>query len=338
MVTLPPQVEDYPRILDGTQTVESYLLSKVHYELKHRGKVRDTYESRLINHYYVVVASDRISVLDFVLPVLIPGKGEILTALTHFWLTRVLVGVDHHLIGHYGDLYLDPDIPLTRCLTVTPHRILPFELIYRAHLGGSVWQEYEEKGTTAGQPVSEGLKKWNKLPEPLFTPSTKAETGHDQNVTVGQFEEQTGENGIEIALAGQQIFQRLYNYAWERGIAILDTKMEFSTTGVLCDEIGTPDSSRFTTVLDWEQAQKDGRDPIFYDKEPLRIWARQVETPWGVGYNRLDPENSEHVAFVHSVQVPPELVEQTARRYQEIFEMLIGMPLGHYQREKMGLG
>lgn len=339
MVTLPEIVKDFPKIRwsnRGEEPLKDYL-ERGNFRLWHRGKIRDTY---LGFGYLLVVASDRISVLDFVLPTLIPSKGEILTAITHFWLTQVLENIPNHLnLRAWRELF-GPGInfpPAARCLTVDQYPILPFELIFRAHLGGSVWKSYQEAGAVAGQPLPAGLKKWDKLAEPIFTPSTKAEEGHDVNITVSEYEQATGVSGMEAARRAQRAYQQAYEYARARGILILDTKLEMSESGIICDEVFTPDSSRFTTVPDWEQAQSAGRDPIFFDKEPVRVWARGVLTPWGTGYQNLDPENPEHVAFVHSVPVPLELVQQTADRYHKLFQMLVGQDLADYQKAVMGI-
>lgn len=344
MATLPSQVTDFPKVTIGqdwgrVESVRDYVLRVGGHELTHRGKAKDTYRSRG-GSYNIVVTSDRISVLDFVLPVLIPGKGEILTAITHFWLTQILSGVKHHLILGILEEFnsaLFKFLPINRCLTVEPHVISPFEFIYRRHPGGSVWNSYLETGTVAGQRLPDGLAKWDRLPEAVFTPSTKAEEGHDVNITVGEFEEQAGLEGIRIADKGAIVYEQAYEHAQRCGLLILDTKFEFSTTGILCDEVCTPDSSRFTTIEDWERAQREGRDPIFFDKEPVRVWARQIETPWGIGYQNLDPENAAHLAFVHSVPVPMELIHQTQMRYQRLFQMLVGQDLVSYQRAVMGI-
>lgn len=315
--------------------------------LIHEGKVRNTYQVK--PGVMLLQATNRLSAFDFVLPVLVPSKGDVLTALTHFWLTGLLKDILNHLLESekfpgknyaYELAYDFPDMPLASCLVVRKFKVMPFELIFRAHLGGSVWEAYEKIGIVAGQRLPVGLTKWSKLAEPIFTPSTKAEEGHDVNITAEEFFAQTGEAGKKAVAMLSDVYQRAYAYAKERGILILDTKFEVGIDEngdvVLIDEVLTPDSSRFTTVDDFDLAMSEGRDPIFYDKEPVRIYLKSIETPFGVtGIHKLDPLNPEHVAFVHALKIPEEIIVKTSVRYRDVASRLLGMDLKEYQDKNL---
>ncbi|MFA5644567.1 MAG: phosphoribosylaminoimidazolesuccinocarboxamide synthase [Patescibacteria group bacterium] len=341
------QIPKNLRVNDLTQYLEA---QKV--ELSHQGKVRNT--NSLSPEQLLLVATDRISIFDFVLNAEIPKKGEILTALTHFWLTKLLYNFDHHLIGSKShptaNLAYDlrneklPELPIERCLVVEnmTGQVWPFEMIYRHHIGGSVFKTYQETGSAGGNWLPAGLAKWSKLDQPIFTPSTKEDVGHDINVDVDYFLTEMNKKGL-----GSQAFTTIavlskayslaYAYAKQKGILILDTKLEVAGNKIV-DEIFTPDSSRFVLETDWEEAMSKGLEPDFYDKEVVRIWGKSIETPFRVtGINKLNPENPEHVAFVHSLKLPDEIIQETTRRYQEIFKKLTGDDLRKYQKERMGV-
>ncbi len=330
MVHIPASAAIGPLNAEGTMSMRDEFEASG-YKLTHQGKVRDTYRHPDFSDQLFVVATDRLSIFDFVLPALVMHKGAVLTALTHFWLTTVLAGYDHHLVRPmYG-------IGNNRTLIVRRLLMQDFELIFRHHIGGSVWKEYEQKGTIAGERMPAGLTKWQKLDSPAFTPSTKAKTGHDENITVFDYV-RNSPPGIQSSVHRlRSAYGLAYQHALERGILILDTKLEANHDGVIGDETFTPDSSRFTTVADYEKAIKAGRDPIFYDKEPVRVWGRSVETPFGVsGINNLDPENPDHLDFVASTLVVPEdVLSETTDRYLRIFELLTGTNLRQYQAEWM---
>jgi phosphoribosylaminoimidazole-succinocarboxamide synthase len=308
-------------------------MASLGYEPIHQGKVRDTYD--LGDDVLLVVASDRLSIFDFVLPTLVPGKGEVLTALTHFWLTRVFPEVSNHL--------LDPkelDLPFTlseidqkRCSFVRDLRgeLVDAELIFRKHIGGSVYKKYLKTGRAGGHSITPGLPKWSKLDFPIFTPSTKAKEGHDINYDAADFfyrYDDEGRRWIKILL---ELFQRAYEVAESCGILIMDTKFE-TTLNILADEILTPDSSRFVDKENWIEAMEEGVDPAFLDKEFVRKWGKEVETPFGItGINNLDPLNTEHLKFVHSLMVPSQLIEETLQIYYQIFYRLTGYTLPQYQ-------
>jgi len=316
------------------------------YPLLYQGKVGELYEVPSKPHQLLMLRSDRLSIFDFVLACLVEQKGEVLIALTHYWLTQVFPDVPNHLLAWGRDRERWEaagwnetsvcQLPLERILLIERGEAWRFEMIFRAHIGGSVWQEYEQSGTACGQSLPPGIKKWQKLPgRPIFTPTTKAESGHDIKVTVADYLTATHDLGRKLMDRDRQVYERAYVHAAGRGILILDTKFENNNRGDLIDEILTPDSSRFTTPEDLAAAIAEGRDPIFYDKEPVRIWGRQVPTPWGVGLHQLDPENSEHLAFIEGLAIPDDIIAKTQRRYFDIFGRLTGMSLRKYQETVM---
>jgi len=222
-----------------------------------------------------------------------------------------------------------------------------FEMIFRHHIGGSVFKKYQETGIAGGHILPKGLPQWSKLDEPIFTPSTKAEVGHDVNVDEDYFFKVMTERGLhnEAQFVVAQLadaYKAAYAYAAENGILILDTKFEVAGP-IFADEILTPDSSRFVKEDDWREAMEKGQNPKFLDKQPIRDWGSTVETPFYkdgnqiVGINKLDPENEEHLEFVHSLIVPEEVIFDATRRYLEIFNLLTGYPLEEYQQIVMGI-
>ena len=299
--------------------------------LINQGKVRDTYRLPYGDDSLLLLcATDRLSIFDFVLNALVPDKGEILTTLTEFWFTEILAEFPNHLmssIAYPGKNYASDlkeifsDIPLNRCLAVEEVEIPPYEMIFRHHLGGSVFKEYQETGKAGGQKLPGGLPRWSYLDQPLFTPSTKSKDGHDANISASDYYEAMGEKGRESVIMFKDAYTKAYTFAREKGILILDTK--FEGLDIIADEVLTPDSSRFTTVEDWRKAMLEKREPIFYDKEVVRQWGKTVKTPFGTtGIHMLWPKNPEHVAFVHGLEVPAEIIEETSRRYLEIFYRL----------------
>lgn len=348
MTHLPESVA-HAVLLDGEPA--SGYLGRRGLRLIHQGKVRDTYLVENDVSQLLVIATDRISIFDFVLPVLIRGKGEVLTALTHFWLNVVLAQWPNHLIRssiaprfngafdlHENYKFRGYDFPSTRALLVRRQIMQPYELIFRHHLGGSVWKTYQETGGAGGHTLPAGLRRWARLDYPLFTPSTKEERGHDVNISATDYYTAMSEEGEATHYNLLHAYRTAYQYARDRGILILDTKFEVGTPFVIADEVLTPDSSRFTILEDFTLAMAEGREPIFYDKEPVRAWGRTVPTPFGVmGLNNLDPGNPEHLAFVDSIVVPSDVTYQATVRYGKIFYMLTGEDLGDYQQMAMGL-
>ena len=322
-----------------------------------QGKVRNTY--RLDDERLLVVATDRLSTYDFVLPVLVPKKGEVLTAMTHFWLTKVLKDFPNHLMlsSHVGyneayDLREDflHDLPIERCLVVKDLRgqLFPFEMIYRHHIGGSVFKNYQKTGIAGGHKLPPNLPKWSKLETPIFTPSTKEDVGHDINVDAAFFFKEMTDRGLGEEARNTEAMLVLayfttYAYAEERGILILDTKYEVAPN-MIADEFNTPDSSRFALKTDWEQAMAEGRDPYFHDKQPVRDVVSKIVTPFKdpagdyiVGINNLNPQNLDHLAFVDSLEISTDVISGTTERYLSIFKMLTGQSLEDYQKKEMGV-
>ena len=313
----------------------------------HMGKVRNSYPYPGRPDLRIVEATDRLSIFDFVLNVLVPLKGEVLTALTHFWLTGILKEIPNHLAysskysGHnmVHDLREQfPEIPVENCLVVRNIEIPPYELIFRGHLGGSVFGEYQETGRAGGKKLPRNLPKWTKLKKPVFTPSTKGDT--DINISAKEFIRAMGFRGIEAVKMFMRVYKQAYLYALERDILILDAK--FEGIDEIGDEILTPDCARYAVKDDYEIAMKEGRDPAFYDKEVVREWGKTVKTPFKdndgnqiTGINKLDPENMEHIVFVHSITIPDEIISETTSRYLKIFKMLTGYELKKYQQKFM---
>jgi phosphoribosylaminoimidazole-succinocarboxamide synthase len=312
----------------------------------HQGKVRDTY-ALYDDQLLLVVATDRVSIFDFVLPALVPQKGELLTALTVFWLTEILADIHHHLVA-YGagiDPYLPPalrgDAELyKRALVVRRLTMAPVECIVRGYLTGSGWKSYQKTQQVCGIELPEGLYDGSRiLPHPIFTPTTKAESGHDEHLPTETVIKRYGAWTRDLSL---RYYQTLANVAEAKGIILADTKFEFGDGGVLADEVGTPDSSRFWDREEWLRAAERQASPEPYDKEVVRNWGKQVPTPLvgvnsTVGLGTLNPEDPVHLAFVETLTVPPAILNETAQRYHTVFQRLIGFTLEAYQQTKLGV-
>ncbi len=284
------------------------------------GKVRDIFaldEERLL-----LVASDRISAFDVVLPTPIPNKGRVLTGLARYWFretARAGIMPNHLLSTDPGDLPPDyagaADELRGRSMICRRATVLPIELIVRGYLAGSGWKDYRRTGAVCGIPLPEGLRESDRLPEPLFTPSTKAEVGHDQNIS---FDEMVATVGGEVAERARELALSLYRFAAARaepaGIIVADTKFEFGTLAdgslLLIDEVLTPDSSRF-----WEAAAYEpGRAQDSYDKQFVRDWLEAQ--PW----DKTPP----------GPDLPADVVAGTQKRYVEAFERITGGPFADY--------
>jgi phosphoribosylaminoimidazole-succinocarboxamide synthase len=267
--------------------------------LLYSGKVRDVYDAG--DDRLLMVASDRISAFDVVLDQPIPYKGRVLTELTAFWLDQVADIVPNHLLSVDGPAML-----------VRKAEMLPIECIVRGWLSGSAWKEYAERGTVHGMDVPAGLRQSERLPEPLFTPSTKAAVGdHDENISVEQAAALVGDDVVrqaaEISLA---VYTRAAERAAANGILIADTKFELGWIDgrlSLCDEVLTPDSSRFWEASAWEP----GTTPPSFDKQPVRDWLEAT------GWDKRPPAPA----------LPPEVVQATSARYLAAYERLTGKPL-----------
>ncbi len=314
--------------------------------LVHRGKVRDTYTLDGHPNTLLHVASDGVSIFDLVLNTLVPQKGEVLTALTVFW-ARMLkeYGITTHLLSDDYTRsavknYTFPDHILTRALAVQKLSMFPIEFIARAHLTGSGLASYNKSRQICGHGLPVGLKDGDLLPFFLDTPTTKAEEGHDEHINA----DEVVKRYPEATLLMLRVFAIFYNYARTRGVIIADSKFEFGHDGaggvILADEFTTPDSSRFWSAREWEELQRKhaGKAPTSLDKELVRQWGKEVETPFGItGLNKLDPANPEHLAFVHSLEVPKDVIRRTSETYRYIFWLLTGKKLEAFQRGDMGL-
>jgi phosphoribosylaminoimidazole-succinocarboxamide synthase len=273
-----------------------------------QGKVRDIYaagDDRLL-----LVASDRISTYDVVHPTPIPDKGKVLTGLTAFWLGQTADICPNHLVS----LTDVPDEHRGRAMLVERLEMVPVECVVRGYITGSGWKEYRATGAVCGVQLPAGLRESEKLPEPIFTPATKAELGdHDENIDFERMAEIVGDRGLAEALRRVSIdlYERGAQHALERGIILADTKFEFGRrsdgTVVLGDEVMTPDSSRFWPADGYEP----GHSQPSFDKQYVRDWATAS------GWDKTSP----------APPIPDEVVEGTRARYLEAYERIAGEPL-----------
>jgi phosphoribosylaminoimidazole-succinocarboxamide synthase len=279
-----------------------------------RGKVRDNYA--VGNDRLLMVASDRLSAFDVVMGEPIPGKGEILTRMALFWFDKLGGIVPNHLTGEAPESAVAPDEVEQvrgRSMLVKRLRPLPVEAVVRGYLAGSGWAEYQASRAVCGVSLPAGLRNASRLPQPIFTPATKAAAGeHDENVT---FEHIAQAIGGELAARVRDVSIRLYSeaaaYALTKGIIIADTKFEFGLdehgTLTLMDEVLTPDSSRFWPVEGW----REGANPPSYDKQFVRDWLEQARVN-GQPWNKKAPAPS----------LPDDVVAATAAKYREALERL----------------
>ena len=282
----------------------------------HRGKVRDTYD--LGDGLLLMVATDRISAFDAVLPNGVPSKGILLSRMSAFWFQQTAHLVPNHLVGLADELKDTmpqlADLPqdlAQRAMVVKRAQRIDIECIVRGYLAGSAWAEYQARGTIFGQPASPGLREGERLPEPLFTPTTKADEGHDEDMSIEEVVALVGkERAQELERRSIQVYSFARRYAEEQGIIIADTKMEFGTLNgelILIDELLTPDSSRF-----WEAATyRPGQAQPNYDKQFVRDWLINS------GWNREPP----------APELPADIVEKTTQRYLEAYRRLTGKEL-----------
>ena len=275
-----------------------------------RGKVRDIYD---LGEHLLIVACDRISAYDHVLQPGIPGKGKILNQLTNFWFEHFSGDVRNHLVAtdpadFPAELAPHADVLRHRSVLVRKAEVVPFECVARGYLAGSGFKEYTAGGTVCGIALPDGLVRASKLPEPIFTPATKAETGHDENVTYEFMEADLGpELSQSLRDLTLDIYRRGSERAAEAGILLADTKFEFGKIDgelVLIDEVLTPDSSRF-----WERDQwSPGTEPISLDKQFVRNWLDDC----GWDHESTPPE------------LPDEVVSGTLDRYAEAYRRITG--------------
>jgi phosphoribosylaminoimidazole-succinocarboxamide synthase len=277
-----------------------------------RGKVRDVYD---LGDKLVIVATDRISAFDWVLPTGIPDKGKVLTALTLFWLDYLetpnhLLSSDPKAMG--PEFAAAADVLRGRSMLVRKTGVVPIECVVRGYLAGSGWKEYRKSKTVCGIPLPVGLQESQQLPEPIFTPATKEESGHDINIS---FEEMakitTSAIADELRRRSIDIYRRAAEHARSKGIIIADTKFEWgklpSGELILIDEVLTPDSSRFWPVADY----RPGGSPPSFDKQFVRDWLET--TSWDK--NSPPPE------------LPADVVTNTRAKYLEAYQRLTGLPL-----------
>lgn len=281
--------------------------------LVNRGKVRDIYD---LGDRLLIVATDRISAFDCVLPTPIPEKGRVLNSLSAFWFRQTSWLIENHLITTDMNALPDDAKPYAPLLTgramLTKKAIpLPVECVVRGYLAGSAWREYRETGAVCGIELPPGLQEGQELDKPIFTPATKAAEGHDENVTEQQIRDLLG-NAVtdrlkEVSLA---IYRFARDYARDRGVIIADTKFEFGYLGekiILIDEVLTPDSSRFWPAENY----RPGRPQPSFDKQYVRDYLESI------GWDKQPP----------APELPPEVVEQTRIKYREAFRRLTGEEL-----------
>jgi len=297
--------------------------SELDLPLLHRGKVRDVYE--VDERTLLMVASDRVSAFDVVLDRPIPRKGEVLTLITAWWLSRLGDHVPHHLLAVDPDLIVqrhpalaaERDVWARRSMLVRRTDPVLVECVVRGFIAGSAWKEYEKRGTLAGEPLPRGLRESERLDSPVFSPATKAQEGHDENITFSRTEEILG---ADVARRLRDLSLEIYGFgrdvAAERGILLADTKFEFGIDGggelLLIDEVMTPDSSRFWPKEHYEV----GRGQPSLDKQPIRDWLDGLPE-----WDKTPPPPP----------LPDEVVEAASARYQDVFRRLAGVSLDDYE-------
>jgi len=282
------------------------------YPLKGRGKVRDIYD---LGDSLLFIASDRISAFDYVLPNPIPDKGKVLTQISLFWFHHLKDVVDNHVItANFSEfpqaLRKYPELD-GRSMIVKKANMFPVECVARGYISGSGWKEYKETGAVCGIRLPEGLRESDQLPEPIFTPATKEETGHDINISFEQvaslLDEATATALKDLTL---DVYSRAAAHARSQGIIIADTKFEFGVYDgkiILCDEVLTPDSSRFWPNQDYEP----GRGQKSLDKQYVRDYLEKIR------WNKKPP----------CPELPEEVIQETSRKYREIYRRITGKEL-----------
>jgi phosphoribosylaminoimidazole-succinocarboxamide synthase len=286
-----------------------------------RGKVRDVYEvdaDRLL-----VVATDRVSAFDVVMRETVPYKGAVLTQLTAWWLRHLEREVPHHMISADADEIvrevpsLDPHRELLRGRAMLAWRadVFPVECVIRGYIAGSAWKEYRSHGTLAGEPLPAGLQESSRLDRPIFSPATKAETGHDENITIARMAGIVGDTATrELERMTRTVYEHGLRIAEPRGIIIADTKFEFGTRDgriIIVDEVLTPDSSRFWPANEYTP----GRSQPSFDKQPLRDYLERerVAGRWSGDYP--------------PPPLPDDVVDATSARYRDAFRRITGADL-----------
>ena len=275
-----------------------------------RGKVRDVYET---DDYLLIIATDRVSAFDVVLPNGIPDKGRILTQISIYWFNRMKDIIENHIVAtdvkdYPKVLHKYKDILEGRSMLVKKAKPMPVECIVRGYLSGSGWKEYKKSGTVCGIKLPEGLVESARLDEPIFTPSTKAEEGHDINISFDETRKIVGDDTAnKLRDTSLRVYKKAREMAEKKGIIIADTKMEFGLYNdklLLIDEILTPDSSRFWSMKDY----KPGKSQDSFDKQIVRDYLLTLD------WNQTYP----------GPKLPDEIVEKTAARYRDILGILTG--------------
>ena len=275
-----------------------------------RGKVRDVYD---LGDKLLIISSDRLSAFDCVLPTPIPDKGRVLNGLSRFWFKFLGDSPKNHLIttdpaAMGNGLEKHSAILEGRSMLVVKAEVFPIECVVRGYLMGSGWKEYQERGTVCGIPLPRGLKNGAKLEQPIFTPSTKAKTGHDENITFERAAEIIGQaNAEKLRDLSISIYQRAAEHALTRSIIIADTKFEFGLHNgeiILVDEVLTPDSSRFWPKEQWTP----GKTQLSYDKQFVRDYLE------GIGWNKQPP----------APPLPDSVVQKTREKYIDAYKQITG--------------
>jgi phosphoribosylaminoimidazole-succinocarboxamide synthase len=282
-----------------------------------RGKVRDTYD---LGDFLLIIATDRISAFDVVLPCGIPDKGLVLNRLSSFWFEQTKKIIQNHMVEPLEDLsrldelisfrkrFKYPDYLVGRSSLVKKMARINIECVVRGYLAGSAWDEYKKTGTVCGYQLPKGMVESQELPEPLFTPTTKAEKGHDRPLTFEEMKEVVDATlADDLKEASLSIYNFARDYAKTKGIIIADTKMEFGLNGnklILIDELLTPDSSRF-----WDmELYQAGQSQPSYDKQPVRDWLAHC------GWNKEPP----------APMLPSKIILSTVKKYRQAYEKLTG--------------
>jgi phosphoribosylaminoimidazole-succinocarboxamide synthase len=286
------------------------------------GKVREMYA--VGDEHVLIVATDRISAYDFILPTEIPDKGAILTAMTLWWLEQFRDIVPNHLVTadvneYPTDLSKYADALRGRSMLCRRLEMFPVECVARGYLAGSGWTDYTTTGAVCGQSLPDGLQDGSPLPEPIFTPATKAASGHDLNISVDEAAAIVGADAAgELQRLTLQIYGRAVELARKRGIIIADTKLEFGRDNdgviVLGDEVLTPDSSRFWPTASW---QPGGAQPS-YDKQYVRDWLTSAASGWDKNSGEQPPP------------LPADVAAKTREKYVEAYEQLTGRRFADY--------
>ncbi len=280
------------------------------------GKVREVYE---LGDDLLIVASDRISTYDVIHPTPIPGKGAVLTGLSDFWFERTGAIVPNHLISVTDRV---PDEVRGRAMVATRLKMLPIECVVRGYITGSGWSDYQATGSVSGIELPAGLEESQQLPEPLFTPSTKAEVGHDEAINFDQAADLVGDRALteRVRDLAIELYSFAAAYARERGVILADTKFEFGLDGdgelVVGDEVLTPDSSRYWPVDGYQV----GHGQPSFDKQFVRDWATAS------GWDKSEPAPA----------LPDDVVEGTTARYAEAYQLITDEPLSAWLQRTGG--